>query len=107
MTARLGNWWRIFTRRSPRERQAAPTSVVDETRRPTSPVIDIPPDDPIVQYFLSAPGVVETDKLTLQSRALDALRAAGMRLAVPLVSQGELIGVLNLGARLSAGLFLR
>ena len=102
MTARLGNWWRIFTRRSPRERQAAPTSVVDETRRPTSPVIDISPDDPIVQYFLSAPGVVELDKLTLQSRALDALRAAGMRLAVPLVSQGELIGVLNLGARLSA-----
>jgi len=29
------------------------------------------------------------------------LRAAGVKLVVPLVSQGELIGVLNLGARLS------
>ena len=33
--------------------------------------------------------------------ALDALRAAGVKLVVPLVSQGELIGLLNLGARLS------
>ena len=33
--------------------------------------------------------------------ALAALKAAGVKLAVPLVSQGELIGVLNLGPRLS------
>src|SRR5215207_2409979 len=33
--------------------------------------------------------------------ALTELKAAGVRLAVPPVSQGELIGVLNLGPRLS------
>ena len=37
----------------------------------------------------------------MQSPALSAMKAAGVKLAVPLVSQGELIGVLNLGPRRS------
>ena len=61
----------------------------------------IAPDDPILAYFQSSPGPVEIDKLKLDSPALDALRESGVKLAVPLVSQGELIGVLNLGPRLS------
>jgi len=61
----------------------------------------IAPDDPILAYFQSSPGPVEIDKLKLDSPALEALREAGVKLAVPLVSQGELIGVLNLGPRLS------
>ena len=40
-------------------------------------------------------------ELELDSPALEALRAAGVKLAVPLVSQGELVGLLNLGPRLS------
>jgi len=52
-------------------------------------------------YFLSAPGAVELDKLHLDSPALAALRAAGVQLVIPLVSQGELVGLLNLGPRLS------
>jgi len=63
--------------------------------------IDIVPNDPIVAYFLSAPGAVEVDKLYLDSPALHALKAAGVKIAVPLVSQGELVGLLNLGPRLS------
>ncbi len=63
--------------------------------------IDIVPNDPIVAYFLSAPGAVEVDKLYLASPALQALKAAGVKIAVPLVSQGELVGLLNLGPRLS------
>ena len=63
--------------------------------------IDIVPNDPIVAYFLSAPGAVEVDKLYLDSPALQALKAAGVKIAVPLVSQGELVGLLNLGPRLS------
>jgi serine phosphatase RsbU (regulator of sigma subunit)/anti-sigma regulatory factor (Ser/Thr protein kinase) len=59
------------------------------------------PDDPLQVYFQQSPGPVEIDKLRLESKALDQLRAAGVKLAVPLVSQGELIGVLNLGSRLS------
>ena len=79
-----------------------PTVSVPERTRPAAPAVDIAPDDPIITYFLEAPGVVELDKLTIDSPALVALKAAGIKLAVPLVSQGELIGVLNLGARLSA-----
>ena len=37
----------------------------------------------------------------MQSPALSAMKEAGVKLAVPLVSQGELIGVLNLGPRRS------
>ncbi len=63
--------------------------------------IDIAPNDPIVAYFLSAPGAVEIDKLHLESPALQALKTTGVKIAVPLVSQGELVGLLNLGPRLS------
>ncbi len=41
------------------------------------------------------------DPLTADSPALKALQAAGVKMAVPLVSQGELVGLLNLGPRLS------
>ena len=66
-----------------------------------APVVEIPPNDPIVAYFQSAPGAVDLDGLELDSPALEELRQAGVRLAVPLVSQGELVGLLNLGPRLS------
>jgi serine phosphatase RsbU (regulator of sigma subunit)/anti-sigma regulatory factor (Ser/Thr protein kinase) len=63
--------------------------------------IDIAPSDPILAYFSTAPGVVEIDKLQMDSPALHLMKAAGVKLAVPLVSQGELIGLLNLGPRRS------
>jgi serine phosphatase RsbU (regulator of sigma subunit)/anti-sigma regulatory factor (Ser/Thr protein kinase) len=44
---------------------------------------------------------VEVDRLSLDSPALQAMKAAGVKLCVPLVSQGELVGVLSLGPRLS------
>jgi serine phosphatase RsbU (regulator of sigma subunit)/anti-sigma regulatory factor (Ser/Thr protein kinase) len=90
-------------------RSEKPTATAEETAAPaepaaeatTAPVVQIPPNDPIVAYFQSAPGAVDLDGLDLDSPALDELRAAGVRLAVPLVSQGELVGLLNLGPRLS------
>lgn len=63
--------------------------------------IDIAPNDPILAFFQSAPGAVDIDSLDLDSPARDALREAGVKIVVPLVSQGELIGLLNLGPRLS------
>jgi len=82
---------------------AEPAPAVEaETPSPaTAPVVEISPNDPIVAYFQSAPGAVDLDGLELESPALEELRAAGVRLAVPLVSQGELVGLLNLGPRLS------
>ena len=62
---------------------------------------DIAPNDPLLAYFLSTPGLVEIDKIDLDSPALQALRSAQVKVSVPLVSQGELIGLLNLGSRRS------
>ena len=45
--------------------------------------------------------MVEVGRLDLESPALTALRAAGVRVIVPLVTRGELIGALYLGPRLS------
>src|SRR5215216_5154619 len=66
-----------------------------------APEIEIAPDDPILAYFANLSGVVEVEKLDLDSQALRAMKAADIELVVPLVSQGELIGLLNLGSRLS------
>ena len=89
------------TSRIKRESQMIQMHGSDRARQAVSPPIDIVPNDPIVAYFLSAPGAVEIDKLHLDSPALRALKEAGVKMAVPLVSQGELVGLLNLGPRLS------
>ena len=68
---------------------------------PSSVPVDIAPNDPIIPYFQSAAGAVDIEALELESPALVAMRAAGVKLVVPLVTQGELIGLLNLGPRLS------
>lgn len=70
-------------------------------RKAEAATVDIAPDDPIVAHFLSSAGAVEVDKLHLDSPALMALKSADVKLAVPLVSQGELVGLLTLGPRLS------
>ena len=45
--------------------------------------------------------MVDVERLELDSPALAELRAAGVRVIVPLVAQGELVGALYLGPRLS------
>jgi serine phosphatase RsbU (regulator of sigma subunit) len=61
----------------------------------------LPPQDPLRAFLLSQAGAVDISRLDLASPALAALKAAGIALVVPLVSSGELIGLLNLGPRLS------
>lgn len=63
--------------------------------------IPIPDNDPLLGYLLGIGAPVEVEKVALESQALDEMRRAGVHLIVPLVSQGELIGTLNLGRRLS------
>ena len=65
------------------------------------PPVDIAPNDPLLALLQSSSGAVDIQALELDSPALVAMKAAGVKLAVPLVSQGELIGVLNLGPRRS------
>ena len=66
-----------------------------------TPELDIAANDPILGYLQSAPGAVELKHLELESPALEQMRAQGITMVVPLVTQGELIGMLNLGPRLS------
>jgi serine phosphatase RsbU (regulator of sigma subunit)/anti-sigma regulatory factor (Ser/Thr protein kinase) len=93
--------WRARREERPLEPGETPVPVL--AQEAGTPRVEIPPGDPIVAYFQKSPDPVDIDKLQLDSDspALQALRAAGVRLAIPLVSQGELIGVLNLGPRLS------
>jgi serine phosphatase RsbU (regulator of sigma subunit)/anti-sigma regulatory factor (Ser/Thr protein kinase) len=65
------------------------------------PPIDIAPNDPLLAYFAESRGAVSLDELQLESPAVQALRARGSKIVVPLISQGELIGLLDLGPRLS------
>jgi serine phosphatase RsbU (regulator of sigma subunit) len=102
MTAQAKNkrgfWQNLFGRDESKEPEAP--VVAQPTQQTVAPEIEIAPNDPILAYLASVSGVVETDKLDLDSPALRAMKAAGVKV-VPLVSQGELIGLLNLGPRLS------
>jgi serine phosphatase RsbU (regulator of sigma subunit)/anti-sigma regulatory factor (Ser/Thr protein kinase) len=64
-------------------------------------VVPIPDNDPLLPYLLSVGAPVEVDKVNLSSPAVEAMRKNGVHLIVPLISQGELIGTLSLGRRLS------
>jgi serine phosphatase RsbU (regulator of sigma subunit)/anti-sigma regulatory factor (Ser/Thr protein kinase) len=91
-------------RRSPGGRRPAPTAAVEAAAGEPAveaPPVEIAPNDPLVAYFQGATGPVDLDALDLDSPAVADLRAAGARMVVPLVSQGELIGLLNLGPRRS------
>jgi serine phosphatase RsbU (regulator of sigma subunit)/anti-sigma regulatory factor (Ser/Thr protein kinase) len=63
--------------------------------------IDISLDDSLIAYLVQVANPVEIEKLKLKSPTLDHLRSEGVKVIVPLVSQGELIGLINLGARRS------
>jgi PAS domain S-box-containing protein len=80
-----------------RDREAAKKA----TTAIEAPEIEIAPDDLILAYLATVSGVVEVELLDLDSQALRAMKSADIELVVPLVSQGELIGLLSLGPRLS------
>src|SRR3954463_3010388 len=88
-------------RRGAAEVDPAAATVPVDTPAPEPAPVDIGANDPLLALFESSSGVVDLDDLDPDSPAVRELKAAGVKLAVPLVSQGELIGVLNLGPRLS------
>ena len=91
--------WRPRWRRRPADPDVpavpAPATV------PAGPQIDLASNDPLVGYLLSAATAVDIRTLELDSPGLAELKAAGVVLAVPLISSGSLIGLLSLGPRLS------
>jgi serine phosphatase RsbU (regulator of sigma subunit) len=105
MTARTKNrrgfWQNLFRRDGRKALGAEAPAVAEPSRQIEAPDLEIAPNDPILAYLTNVSGVVEVEKLDLDSPALQAMKAADVKLVVPLVSQGELIGLLNLGPRLS------
>ena len=99
----MASIWKWFTRKAnPSTPQAEQPASPADLPMPVNLVdFDLQPDDPFQAYLLGANGVVEIDRLHLDSPALNELKAAGVKICVPLVSQGELIGLLNLGPRRS------
>jgi serine phosphatase RsbU (regulator of sigma subunit) len=107
---RRGFWQSLFRgdgSKGPEEAPAlAEPSSSSSSMQVVAPDLQIAPDDPILAYLANASGVVEVDKLDLEEEGEDSpavrqMKAAEVKLVVPLVSQGELIGLLNLGPRLS------
>lgn len=62
---------------------------------------EVPLTDPLVEHLRGVADVVELDELVLKSPALERFRNGRTVLVVPLISHGDLIGWLTLGARLS------
>ncbi len=86
---------------SKRDVQVEPRFGANELQYEENATFEIAPNDPIVAYFMRTSGAVEVDSLQLDSPALKTLKGQGVKLVVPLVSQGELVGLLALGPRLS------
>jgi serine phosphatase RsbU (regulator of sigma subunit)/anti-sigma regulatory factor (Ser/Thr protein kinase) len=97
----------IFRRKSPPsqpgriEGQTKENNTQPQATRIKPVDYEFAPDDPFLQYLVQSPGVVLLEKLDMESPALEFLKNVGVKVSAPLVSQGELIGLLNLGPRLS------
>lgn len=68
---------------------------------PQGPAVEIADTDPLHAHLINAGGPIDLTHLELDSPALGQLRQDGTVMVVPLISQGELLGTLNLGPRLS------
>ena len=79
--SRQGFWQSLFGRdegQEPRETVAEPVVEAQQPQEAGSE-LEIAPNDPIVAYFLSASGAVEIEQLDLDSPALRAMKAAGIK----------------------------
>jgi serine phosphatase RsbU (regulator of sigma subunit)/anti-sigma regulatory factor (Ser/Thr protein kinase) len=100
--ATLAQTWRRVLERARSAGDSQPTEPITLPRGAGATLrVDIAPDDPLMHYFRGSTGAVDVDSLDFESPACSAFRVAGMKLLVPLVSQGELIALLSLGPRLS------
>lgn len=84
-----------------RPARPAPMTTMEWVRLAPKLTNEIEPDDALIDYLIQNPDVAKVDRLPVDSPAVRALRNAGVSLIVPLVSQGELIGLLSLGPRRS------
>src|SRR5260370_5140627 len=81
--------------------QAVQDPVADSFHSIMHSEVNVADNDPIIIYALSHPGAVEVDRLQLDSPVVHNWKTNGVEIALRMASQGELIGVLNLGPRLN------
>ena len=93
-------FWNRIANRSQKISAVEPEESQPEIQSEIVP-LDISTNDPLLAYVQSSPGVIDIESFTMDSPTIHSLRKAGIRLALPLVSQGELIGLINLGPRRS------
>ncbi len=101
MTLIRKSWFNLFRRRRESLAEEQNPVAVEQAARGQTFEFDMPSNDPLLAYLLSVSSVVEVEKLHLESPTLERLKEAGVKVVVPLISQGELIGLLNLGPRRS------
>lgn len=89
---------RLRRNKSKGEIDADPQGAVATTRLDPIPIL---PGDALETALLSIGGPVTVAELDIRSPAMDRLREADVDLIVPLIGQGELLGALYLGGRLS------
>jgi serine phosphatase RsbU (regulator of sigma subunit)/anti-sigma regulatory factor (Ser/Thr protein kinase) len=94
-------FWQRFTGKGGQDESAETSAISEPSDSVTLLDLDIASNDPLLHYFQNSPGAVDISKLLIQSPALSAIQSNGVKMVVPLVSQGELIGLINLGPRLS------
>ncbi|HMQ32869.1 MAG TPA: SpoIIE family protein phosphatase [Chloroflexaceae bacterium] len=93
-----------FRRALRRGEAAAPVAAPRAPAAPDPDVVrelDLAANDPLLALLQSSSGVLDLATLRLESPMVTRLRAEGVRLLVPLLSQGELVGMLSLGPRRS------
>src|SRR5438552_19019321 len=92
--------WRNVLGSGRREPRVTPRPTVERPPPAVRP-LELAPNDPLLAYFHGVSEAVDLDKTNPHWPALQTLKAAGVQVVVPLVSQGELIGLLGLGPRRS------
>jgi hypothetical protein len=80
-----------------------------DAEAPSSVVIDIVIDDgdPLLDFLQTAPGPLDIAALPRFSPAVQRMDAQGVRVVVPLITSGELVGVIALGPRRSERTYTR
>ncbi|HEU4319453.1 MAG TPA: SpoIIE family protein phosphatase [Acidimicrobiia bacterium] len=91
-----------LTRRSKKSDETAEAGIAPSVSptRALDPV-EIPPGDTLETLLLSVGGPVEVSSIEVDSPTISRLKEEGIELVVPLIGQGELLGALYLGQRLS------
>jgi serine phosphatase RsbU (regulator of sigma subunit)/anti-sigma regulatory factor (Ser/Thr protein kinase) len=98
MMTTFRGFWRNRTKVEP---VAAVTAPTPPPIAPNRIDLDIAPNDPLLAYIQQNPAVFDVAQIKLDSPAVTAMRQVGIRLVIPLISQGELIGLISLGQRMS------